>query len=43
MPIQLYVHNDRLTMGKLLVEVAECSRLPNLDGASMVYCSAGVG
>ena len=41
--IQLYVHDDRLTVGKLLVEVIKCSRLPNIDGASMVYCSIGVG
>jgi hypothetical protein len=40
---QLYVHDDRLTVGKLLVEVIKCSRLPNIDGASMVYCSIGVG
>ena len=40
---QLYVHDKRLTMGELTVEVVKCSRLPDFGGASKIYCTLGVG
>ena len=41
--IQLYVHDKRLTIGELTVEVVKCSRLPDFGGASKIYCTLGVG
>ena len=35
----MYVHDDKLTVGKLYVTIVECSRLPDANGASSVYCT----
>ena len=40
---QLHVHDHRLTVGELTLDVVKCSRLPHFDGARMVYCTVGVG
>ena len=40
---QLYVHDHRLTMGELTVKVLKCSRLPQIDGVSKIYCTVGIG
>ena len=40
---QVYVHDCRVTEGRLLVEVRECSRLGPVDGAMATYCTVGIG
>ncbi len=39
----MYVHDKKLTTGKLAVSVLECSRLQAADGAYSVYCTLSVG
>ena len=41
--MQVYVHDKKLTVGRLTVSLLECSRLPEVDGAFSVYCTLSVG
>ena len=40
---QVYVHDKKLTVGKLTVSLLECSRLSQVEGARSVYCTLSVG
>ena len=39
---EAFVHNSLVTVGKLNVEVMECSRLPSLPANSLLYCVVSV-
>lgn len=38
----VFIHNSLITVGKLSVEVMECSRLPSLPPNSHLYCIVSV-
>eukprot|EP00112_Aurelia_sp_Birch-Aquarium-sp1_P023277 Seg687.8 transcript_id=Seg687.8/GoldUCD/mRNA.D3Y31 product="PDZ domain-containing protein 8" protein_id=Seg687.8/GoldUCD/D3Y31 len=39
---EAFVHNSLVTVGKLNVEIMECSRLPSLPANSLLYCVVSV-
>lgn len=41
--LQVFVHNQKITVGSLQVQVVECTRLPVVENASEVFCTVNVG
>ena len=41
--LQVFVHNQKITVGPLQVQVVECTRLPVVEHASEVFCTVNVG
>lgn len=37
------MHNQKITVGSLQVQVVECTRLPVVEHASEVFCTVNVG
>ena len=40
---QVYVHDDKLTVGQLMVELIECGHLSSLQCPAHLFCSLQLG
>eukprot|EP00731_Ephydatia_muelleri_P031177 Em0022g691a len=40
--LDVFVHNQKITVGSLQVQVVECTRLPVVENASEVFCTVNV-
>lgn len=41
--MQVYVHDNKLTVGQLIVEVIECSHLHPMQCPAQLFCSLQLG
>ena len=41
--LQVFVHDQKITVGMLQVQVVECTRLPMVEHACEVFCTVNIG